>query len=122
VDVHVGLLVWQDEWHFARLVMHHTGTERRRAAVALDGCVAGQFRGIGRGYCDRQPMWLRVERVGDELRGLCSADGEHWLGCGSMRMPQREEEVVGLAAHSVYPDDQAWFDTLLLWALGSDSS
>jgi regulation of enolase protein 1 (concanavalin A-like superfamily) len=115
VDTNVGLLLWQDEQDFVRLELHRVRTSKERAAVYLAACVEGRFRIIGRGQCERRPMWLRVERAGEEVRGLCSADGDHWLACGSVRVPQRTEEVVGLAAHSIYPGEHVWFDTLLLW-------
>jgi hypothetical protein len=112
-DIYAGLLVWQGEHHFARLQLHRVpGT---RAGVDLAACVDGRFRVVGRGNGERRPTWLRLVRTGDELRGLCSADGRHWLACGTMRMPRRKQEVVGLTAHSTYPDDHAWFKTLLLW-------
>jgi regulation of enolase protein 1 (concanavalin A-like superfamily) len=114
-ESYAGLLVWQDEQHFARLEIRTHRLPESRAGLELAACVAGRFRMVGRGNCDRQPMWLRVERAGEELRGLCSADGEQWLACGSVRMPCREGEVVGLTAHSGFPDDHAWFDAFLLW-------
>jgi regulation of enolase protein 1 (concanavalin A-like superfamily) len=113
VEIFAGLLVWSDAQHFARLELRTT--RAGRTAVYLQACVAGQFRSIGWGRCERQPIWLRVERVGDELRGLCSADGEQWLLCGTVRLPQGETEQVGLAAITKGPGGHAWFDTFLLW-------
>jgi hypothetical protein len=128
--VSAGLLVWRDERHFARLELrpmlwwrddqHFAGqalrsTRWERAAVSLHACVAGRFRLIGRGHCERRPMWLRLERVGEELRGLCSADGERWLAAGSVRLPRGETEQVGLAAIQRGPISRAWFDQLLIW-------
>src|SRR5262249_20187672 len=86
-----GLLVWQDETHFVRLEVYRDQTLEQRAVMVLEACVAGSYRNIGRGHCERRPMWLRVERVGEEVWGLCSVDGEHWLTCGSVRIPQRKE-------------------------------
>jgi hypothetical protein len=77
----------------------------RAPGEAAEGCGAEQ-----------RPMWLRVERVGEEVRGLCSADGEHWLACGSVRIPQGATEQVGLAAIGPRPGSHAWFDTFLLWS------
>jgi predicted ATPase/regulation of enolase protein 1 (concanavalin A-like superfamily) len=108
-----GLLVWRDEQHFARLELRALPGEG--ISVHLEACVAGRFRRIGRGRCERQPMWLRVERTGEEVRGLCSADGEQWLTCGAVRLPQEETEQVGLAAITPDVGAHVWFDTFLLW-------
>jgi regulation of enolase protein 1 (concanavalin A-like superfamily) len=112
-DVYAGLLVWQDPHHFVRLELHRV--PGKRAGVDLAACVEGRFHLIGRGNCERRPVWLRLERVGDELRGFSSADGEQWLAYGTVRMPHGKDEVVGLAAHSTYPNDHAWFDAFYLW-------
>lgn len=113
--VNAGLLVWQDEQHFARLELWYVPHQSERLAVHLQACVAGRWRYIGHGYCDRDAMWLRVERTGEELRGLCSEDGEQWLTAGSMRFPLGETIEVGLAAICHEPGVHAWFDTFLVW-------
>jgi DNA-binding SARP family transcriptional activator/regulation of enolase protein 1 (concanavalin A-like superfamily) len=114
-DVFAGLLVWQDNEHFVRLELHRVPAEGKRACVELDLYIGGRFQFVGRGHCERRSMWLRVERVGERLHGLCSADGEHWLACGSVIMEQGKEERVGLLAHAQFPGDHAWFDSFLLW-------
>jgi regulation of enolase protein 1 (concanavalin A-like superfamily) len=114
-DVYAGLLLWQDEQHFVRLEMHRVPGQEKRAGIDLSACVRGRFRSVGRGQCERRPIWLRLERMGEWLHGLCSADGEHWLACGSVLMEPGKEESVGLLAHTQFPGDQAWFDSLLLW-------
>jgi regulation of enolase protein 1 (concanavalin A-like superfamily) len=108
-----GLLVWRDEQHFARLEVRQIAG--RPAAVYLEACVAGRFRRVGRGDCERRPMWLRVERAGEELRALCSEDGDQWLTAGSLPFPPGEGTAVGLAAISGELGAHAWFDTFLLW-------
>jgi DNA-binding SARP family transcriptional activator/regulation of enolase protein 1 (concanavalin A-like superfamily) len=113
VDLHAGLLVWQDEQHWVRLELW--AANREGAAVHMQAFLAGQFRSIGRGVCDRRPMWLRVERQGQEVHGLCSADGMQWLTCGVARLAQGEKEQVGLAVIWKGPGSLAWFDTFLLW-------
>jgi hypothetical protein len=108
-----GLLLWQDAQQFARLELRFVpGWEH--TAVELQACVAGRFRHVGRGRCERRPIWLRLERVGDELRGLCRAEGEPWLFAGALRLPQGRMEQIGLAAIHHGPGAHAWFDTFLL--------
>ena len=104
-----GLLVWWDERHFVRVELQLRSLRWERAAVHLEACVAGKFSQVGRGQCERGAVWLRVERVGNEVRGLCSADGEQWLACGSVSVPSGAAEV-GLAAISHGPGAHAWFD------------
>jgi regulation of enolase protein 1 (concanavalin A-like superfamily) len=108
-----GLLVWRDAQHFVRLDMRNDSSQR--TVVNLQACVASRFRAIGRGQCDPGPMWLRLERVGEVIRGLCSMDSENWLTCGTVRLPAGETEQVGLAA--IYREDgaHAWFDSFELW-------
>jgi DNA-binding SARP family transcriptional activator len=114
VQVYAGLLLWQDAQQFARLELRSI-PGGGRAAVHLQACVAGRFRDVGRGHCDRRPVWLRLERVGDELRAFCRADGEPWLTAGSLRLLPGNPEHVGLAAIWHGPDAHAWFDDFLLW-------
>jgi regulation of enolase protein 1 (concanavalin A-like superfamily) len=111
--VHAGLLLWRDEQHFTRLAMHRI--PGKRAGIGLDTFLEGRFRHVGRGHCERKPMWLRLERTGEEVRGLVSTDGEEWLACGLLRMPLGEQTLVGIVAFSTYPGAHAWFDTFLLW-------
>jgi regulation of enolase protein 1 (concanavalin A-like superfamily) len=109
-----GLLLWRDEQNFVRLELR--SRRSRPATVYLEACVAGRFRHIGRGQWERQPMWLRLERTGDEAHGLCSADGQQWLTCGVVRLPQGKAEQVGLAAITRDAAAHVWFDTFLLWS------
>jgi predicted ATPase/class 3 adenylate cyclase len=113
INVFAGLVVWSDEQHFARLELRPYS--QHEARVTLEACVGGEFRPIGRGQCGQHRMWLRFERIGDDLRGLCSADGEEWMDCGTVRLPRRDPEQVGLVAIFQGPGAHAWFDTFLLW-------
>jgi hypothetical protein len=113
--IFAGLLLWRDEQHFARLELRSLTTDPGRLSVHLEACVGGQFRLIGRGQCARGPMWLRLERAGNALRGLCSGDGEEWLLCGQLCLPRGPAEQIGLAAIENWSRSCAWFDTLLLW-------
>jgi regulation of enolase protein 1 (concanavalin A-like superfamily) len=119
VDVFGGLLLWQDAQQFARLELCSIpGGER--AAVHLKACMTGRFRHVGRGHVARRPIWLRLERTGDELRGLCSGDGDQWMIAGSLSLPQARTEQIGLAAISQGPGAHAWFDNFFLWSEKGD--
>jgi regulation of enolase protein 1 (concanavalin A-like superfamily) len=109
-----GLLVWWDERHFVRLELQFRSMRWERATVHLEACVAGKFSQFGRGQCERGAVWLRVERIGNEVRGLCSEDGEQWLTCGSVSVPGDTAEV-GLATISHGLGAHAWFDSFTFW-------
>jgi hypothetical protein len=108
-----GLLFWQDEQHFVRLEVRRRPWEP--AAVYMEAIVAGRFRQIGRGRWERRPARLRIERLGDEVRGLCSANGKEWWSCGSVRIPRSESEQLGIAAIADAPGGHAYFDALSFW-------
>ena len=47
--------------------------------MALEGCIANKDVVIGRGRLVGSPVTLRMERIGDTVRALCSADESEWL-------------------------------------------
>jgi hypothetical protein len=114
IQVLAGLLVWWDDRNFVRIELQMRCLHWERAELHLEACAGGEFDQFGRGQCRRGPVWLRVERVGDELRGLCSEDGQQWFTCGAVAVPCRDAEV-GLAAISHGPGAHAWFDSFTLW-------
>jgi predicted ATPase/class 3 adenylate cyclase len=114
IQVLAGLLVWWDDRTFVRLELQFRSLSWERSEVHLEGCVAGEYSHVGRGQCAQGAVWLRVERGGEELRALCSEDGEQWFTCGSVSVPSGAAEV-GLAAISHGPGAHAWFDSLTLW-------
>jgi regulation of enolase protein 1 (concanavalin A-like superfamily) len=71
---------------------------------------------------------LRLERVGERMRALCSADGEEWFSVGSITFPVQSPVQVGLHAighidrtiyHGAYPLGTAIrFESFELWELG----
>jgi hypothetical protein len=113
-EVFGGLLLWRDEQHFVRLEIRPTRWEWE--AIRLEACVAGAFGQVGRGHCKRGPIWLRLERTAEQVRGLCSEDGESWLLCGSVPLAPGRTELVGLAALSQGDSGMAWFDAFTWWA------
>jgi hypothetical protein len=70
-------------------------------------------------------VFLRLERVREQVRGLCSADGEDWFSVGQIDFPTEGPLQVGLHAigmidrtiyHGAYPDGTAIrFESFTLW-------
>jgi tetratricopeptide (TPR) repeat protein len=107
-----GLLLWKDRRDYLRL---ERGMLDARE-VAFLGCIGDRGCLIGRGRLTAERVMLRLERVGDEVRGLCSADGEDWFRVGSVAFPAEDPVQVGLHAigeidrvvyNGAYPDGTA---------------
>ena len=72
-------------------------------------------------------VFLRLERVGERVDALCSADGERWFTVGHVAFPVEDPVRVGLHAignidrsvyHGAYPDGTAIrFESFQLWGL-----
>jgi DNA-binding SARP family transcriptional activator len=108
-----GLFLWQDTGNFVRLELRRRLWEP--AAVHMQANVAGRFRQMGRGRWEQKPTWLRLERSGDEVRGLCSTNKKVWWRCGAFRLPRAEGEQVGVAVVADGQGGGAWIDTFLIW-------
>jgi regulation of enolase protein 1 (concanavalin A-like superfamily) len=108
-----GLLLWRDERNFVRLEVERPSGDRNN--VRVEACVAARHSYVGRGQCDRKPVWLRVERVGGEVRGLCSVDECDWFLVGSIPFPSDGAVQVGLVAICEQGGSLAWFEQFLLW-------
>jgi regulation of enolase protein 1 (concanavalin A-like superfamily) len=108
-----GLLLWRDGQNFVRLELR----DRRREmnGLHMEGYLSGAYLLAGRGRCGGEAPWLRIERVGDEVRGLCSVDLESWHQVGTIRFPSDTVARVGIFAIWSGPDSTAWFDQFLLW-------
>jgi hypothetical protein len=107
--------------------------------VLFGGCLEDQDVIIGRGQLPigesanlqvgKWPgrVFLRLERVGDHVHALCSADGETWFTAGHVAFPVEDPIQVGLHAighidrtiyHGAYPDGTAIrFESFQLWGL-----
>jgi hypothetical protein len=135
-----GLLLWKDKESYLRLDRGTTGEHH----VFFGGCLGNQDVIIGRGRLESanrqigesasQPcsgqagrVFLRLERIGDRVDALCSADGERWFSVGHVRFPVEDPVQVGLYAigsidrtiyHGAYPDGTAIrFESFQLWGL-----
>ena len=121
-----GLLLWKDRENYLRLDRGATG----EYDVFFGGCLGNQDVIIGRGRLSLDPsrrVFLRLERVGERVNALCSADGENWFTVGYAVFPVDDPVQVGLHAignidrsvyHGAYPDGTAIrFESFQLWGL-----
>jgi len=89
-----GLLLWKDLRDYLRLERGMLDA----GEVAFHGCVGDRGCLIGWGRLPAERVVLRLERVGDEVRALCTADGGTWLRVGSVPFPAGDPVQVGLHA------------------------
>jgi hypothetical protein len=90
-----GLLLWQDKANYLRLTWSELGADQ----VALAGALDNRNLVIGRGMlANAGRVVLRLERRGDQVRALCSADGRQWYSVGQTAFPAHGTQVVGLHA------------------------
>ena len=116
-----GLLLWKDRENYLRLERGTRGPDE----LVFRGCLADSDGIIGRGRLPSDRVWLRLERVGDGVRALCSANGQTWFMLGQVAFPLEEPLEVGLfaigAIHhpcypGVYPEGTAIrFESFQLW-------
>ncbi len=116
-----GLLLWQDQENYLRLGIGIRG----QSEVSLEGCIADKDVVIGRGRLVAGSLTLRMERTGDTVRALCSADGEQWFRVGQVDFPSSHALQIGLHAignidrtvyHGAYPEGTAIrFTDFRLW-------
>jgi hypothetical protein len=87
-----GLLLWQDREHYLALERGHWGA----ADIVFRGCLDNADRLLGRGRLPAEPLWLRLERQGDLVCALCSADGREWYRAGTVEFTARRGEQIGV--------------------------
>jgi tetratricopeptide (TPR) repeat protein len=121
-----GLLLWKDTENYLRLDRGTMGEHD----VFFGGCLGNQDVVIGRGRLPlgaSRRVFLRLQRVGERVNALCSADGENWFTVGHVVFPVEDPVQVGLHAignidravyHGAYPDGTAIrFESFWLWHL-----
>jgi adenylate cyclase len=127
-----GLLLWKDRRCYLRLDWGVKGPHQ----LSVGGCLPGhrlpeqRWLGkteviLGRGRLVTDRILLRLERRGDQVRALCSADGRRWFLVGQTEFPAGDALQVGLhaigAVHrriypGAYPEGTAIrFESLALW-------
>jgi hypothetical protein len=98
-----GLLLWADRDNYLRLDRGVLG----KREIEFTGCMAGNEIIIGRGRlveaCAR--IYLRLDRVGEQVRAFCSADGENWYTVGSVTFS--EEDPIQVGVHAIGTIDRA---------------
>ncbi len=99
-----GLLLWQDEENYLCL----NWGQRRPDEIGFEGCIGNEDLVFGRGKLPGDRIRLRLERSGDQVRALCSADGETWYTAGQTEFAVDDEIQAGLYAighidRAVYP-------------------
>ena len=91
-----GLLMWKDEDNYLLFSWGFWG----RQQVLYQGCRDGRDIVIGRGrlydLADNGGVLLRLERVGDTVRALCSSDGERWFTAGQVTFAVDDPIRVGV--------------------------
>ena len=120
-----GLVLWKDGDHFLRLDRGRFGSYE----ILFSGNLNGQPNVIGRGRLSLDEacrVFLRLERIGDRVRALCSADGAQWFSVGHIGFPAEDPIRVGVFAvgnidraihRGAYPSGTAiHFTSFQLWA------
>jgi DNA-binding SARP family transcriptional activator/regulation of enolase protein 1 (concanavalin A-like superfamily) len=87
-----GLLLWRDRQNYLRL---DRGT-RGRSEISFSGCLENADLLLGRGRLPAERVHLRLERFGNRVKALCSADGHRWLAVGGVAFPADGPVEVGL--------------------------
>ncbi|MCA1595243.1 MAG: hypothetical protein LC772_02295, partial [Chloroflexi bacterium] len=99
-----GLLLWQSPTEYIRLARGSFGAFE----LTFSGHIGNEERFYGRGRLESESVFLRLERVGGQVKGLCSSDGESWFLLGEMEFPPGDADEVGMFAvgvidHCIYP-------------------
>ena len=89
---------------------------RGQYEASLEGCIDNQDVVIGRGWLPAEQFVLRLERTGDFVHALCSADDEQWYSVGEVEFVADDSLQVGLYAisnidrtiyHGAFPEGTA---------------
>lgn len=99
-----GLLLWHDQENYLRLTWGEYGA----AAVTLVGCMANIDQMLGRGRLVHSgQVHLRLERIGSQVRALCSANGQAWFCAGIVTFSTTTELAIGL--HAIGKIDRTFY-------------
>jgi DNA-binding SARP family transcriptional activator/Cdc6-like AAA superfamily ATPase/predicted Ser/Thr protein kinase len=119
-----GLVLWKDKKNYLRLDRGATGEH----GILFTGCLGNRDILIGRGRLQSDAsdrVFLRLERGGERVDALCSADGERWFTVGHVEFLVEDPVQVGMHAignidravyRGAYPDGTAiCFESFQLW-------
>jgi tetratricopeptide (TPR) repeat protein len=107
-----GLLLWKDKQNYLRLDRGARG----KYEINFSGCISNKDLIIGRGRLVAERVFLRLERIGNRVNALCSADGKAWFTVGQVEFPVDDPVEVGLHAigmidrtiyHGAFPEGTA---------------
>jgi predicted ATPase/DNA-binding SARP family transcriptional activator/class 3 adenylate cyclase/regulation of enolase protein 1 (concanavalin A-like superfamily) len=121
-----GILLWKDQENYLRLDRGVFG-ERE---ILFSGCLENKDVVIGRGRLwapdnKTAEVSLRLERLGRQVKALCSVDGQVWFIVGQVEFPVEDPVEVGLHAignidrtiyQGAYPEGTAIrFESFQVW-------
>ena len=116
-----GLLLWKDKENFLRLDRGIRG----KSQLSFMGYLGNKNVIIGRGRLPAERVFLRLERLGRQVRALCSADGKNWFTVGQVEFPIEDPVEVEVHAigsidrtvyHGAYPEGTAIrFESFEMW-------
>ncbi|MBV7334829.1 DUF1349 domain-containing protein [Chloroflexi bacterium TSY] len=66
--------------------------------ITFAGALANEDLFVGRGRLPSERVFLRLERLGQHIKALCSADGETWYSVGHVDFPLEDPVEVGVHA------------------------
>lgn len=99
-----GLLLWQDQENYLRLTWGEYGA----ASITLVGCIGNEDQILGRGrLAHTGQVYLRLERVGTQVRALCRADGQGWFCVGEVTFSAADRLAVGV--HAIGKIDRTFY-------------
>ncbi|MFN2203550.1 MAG: hypothetical protein ACK2UO_20305, partial [Caldilineaceae bacterium] len=89
-----GLLLWHGDEDYVCLDWGH----RRPDEISFEGCIANEDLVFGRGKLPGDNIRLSLERKSDQVRALCSADGDTWFTAGKTTFAVEDDIQAGLFA------------------------
>jgi hypothetical protein len=117
-----GVLLWHNLRNFLRLDWGSRGL----GEITFLGCINREDVVVGRGRLCSTAAYLRLERIGNAVRALCSENGDEWYTAGQVEFPIADPLEVGLYAignidralyHGAFPDGTAIrFSDVELWS------
>jgi hypothetical protein len=88
------LLLWKDAGSFLRFERGLRSTHE----IGIERSVEGQHTIAGRGRLPSAAVHLRLERLGQDVRALCSVDGRAWFRVAQVAFSVDDPVQVGLLA------------------------
>ncbi|MFQ5796529.1 MAG: AAA family ATPase, partial [Candidatus Bipolaricaulia bacterium] len=116
-----GLVLWKDRENYLRLARGIRGEHE----ISLEGCLGNEDVIIGHGRLAGEHVFLQLERLGDCVNALCSANGVDWFTVGHVTFPVDDPVEVGVYAigtinriiyPGAYPEGTAIrFESFQMW-------